>query len=110
VTEEEVFWSIEGLFGALWKECLDVELPAHFPRMTFREAMLKYGSDKPDLRYGLEFTDVTALHARSPRNVVADWAKKEDGVGVALVVPGGAEISGTQLRKFEDVVKEAGGL
>ncbi|HYM82207.1 MAG TPA: amino acid--tRNA ligase-related protein, partial [Candidatus Limnocylindria bacterium] len=61
-------------------------------------------------RFGLEFVDVTSLHARSPRNVVADWAKKEDGVGIALVIPGGAETSGTQLRKYEDIVKAAGGL
>jgi len=110
VTEDDVFDAVEGLFVALWKECLGVDLVRPFPRLTFREAMLRYGSDKPDVRFGLEFRDVTALCARSPLNVVAKGAKREDGVGVALVVPGGAtEISGTQLRKYEDVVKEAGG-
>lgn len=110
VTEEEVFTAVEGLFAAMWRDALGVEVKTPFPRMTFRESMSRYGTDKPDTRFGLEFVDVTPLHARSPRNVVADWAKKEDGIGVALVVPGGAEISGTQLRKFEDTVKEAGGL
>ena len=110
VTEDDVFDAVEGLFAALWKECLGVDLVRPFPRLTFREAMLRYGSDKPDVRFGREFRDVTALCARSPLNVVAKGAKREDGVGVALVVPGGAtEISGTQLRKYEDVVKEAGG-
>ncbi len=110
VTEEEVFAAVEGLFCALWKECLGVEIPRPFPRLTFREAMSRYGSDKPDLRFGLEFADVTALCVRSPLNVIANGAKREDGVGVALVVPGGAAaISGTQLRKYEDVVKAAGG-
>src|SRR5258705_2865089 len=110
VTEEEVFAAVEGLFCALWKECLGVEIPRPFQRLTFREAMSRYGSDKPDLRFGLEFADVTALCARSPLNVIANGAKREDGVGVALVVPGGAAaISGTQLRKYEDVVKAAGG-
>jgi aspartyl-tRNA synthetase len=71
--------------------------------------MGRYGSDKPDLRFGLEFSDVTAVLARSPRHVVANGAKAEGGTGVALAIPGGAEISGTQLRKFEDVVKGAGG-
>ena len=108
VTEEEVFAAVEALFAALWSECLGVSIPLPFPRLTFREAMARFGSDKPDLRFGLEFRDVTALHARSPRNVVANPAKAEGGVGVALVLPGGAEISGTQLRKYEDVVKEAG--
>ncbi|HEY6866588.1 MAG TPA: aspartate--tRNA ligase, partial [Candidatus Eisenbacteria bacterium] len=110
VTEEDVFAAVEGLFVALWKDCLGVEVPRPFPRMTFREAMSRYGSDKPDLRFGLEFVDVTALCARSPLNVVAKGAQREDGVGVALVIPGGATaVSGTQLRKYEDVVKGAGG-
>ena len=110
VTENEVFDAVEGLFCALWKECLGVEVPRPFPRMTFREAMGRYGSDKPDVRFGLEFADVTAQCARSPLNVIANGARREGGVGVGVVVPGGAAaISGTQLRKYEDVVKGAGG-
>jgi aspartyl-tRNA synthetase len=109
VTEEEVFAAVEGLMVTVWKECLGVELTPPFPRLTFREAMQRFGSDKPDVRFGLEFEDVTTLCARSPRRVIADGAKADGGVGVALVVPGGAEISGAQLRKYEDVVKEAGG-
>ncbi len=108
VTEQEVFAAIEGLMAAIWRDVLGVELETPFPRLTFRESMIRFGTDKPDLRCGLEFVDTTAIHARSPRNVIADWAKKEGGVGVALVIPGGAEISGTQLRKFEEVVKTAG--
>jgi len=109
VTEYEVFAAVEGLFRAMWRDCLGVELETPFPRLTFREAMGRYGSDKPDVRFGLEFVDVTALCARSPRNVIANGAKAEGGVGAAMVVPGGAEISGTQLRKYEDVIKAAGG-
>ena len=109
VTEEEVFAAVEALFAALWRECLGVELRTPFPRLTFREAMSRYGSDKPDVRFGLEFVDVTGLCGRSPRNVIANGAKAEGGVSVAMVIPGGAEISGTQLRKYEDVVKAAGG-
>src|SRR5262245_37594974 len=109
VTEHEVFAAVEGLMAAIWRECLGVELKLPFPKLTFRESMSRFGSDKPDLRFGLEFTDTTQIHARSPRNVIADWAKKPDGVGVALTIPGGADISGTQLRKYEDVVKGAGG-
>jgi aspartyl-tRNA synthetase len=75
-----------------------VEIKRPFPRLTFREAMARYGSDKPDLRFGLEFVDVTALCARSPRNVIANGARKQGGVGAALVLAGGAQISGTQLR------------
>jgi aspartyl-tRNA synthetase len=108
VDEEQVFEAVESLFVALWKEVLGIEVPLPFPRLTFREAMGRYGSDKPDLRFGLEFRDVTAILARSPRNVVAGPAQAEGGTGVALTIPGGAEISGSQLRKYEEVVKAAG--
>ncbi|MBI5168518.1 MAG: aspartate--tRNA ligase [Candidatus Eisenbacteria bacterium] len=107
-TEEDVFSTVEGLFTTLWKECLGVDVKAPFLRMTYDEAMRTYGSDKPDLRFGLEFKDVTAICAQSPRNVVANGAKAPGGIAVAMTIPGGSEISGTQLRKFEDVVKQAG--
>jgi aspartyl-tRNA synthetase len=108
VAEEDVFTAVEGVYQAVWRACLGVDLPTPFPRLTFREAMSRFGSDKPDLRFGLEFSIVTDVLARSPINVVANGAKTQGGVGVALAIPGGAEISGTQLRKFEDIVKEAG--
>ncbi|MEQ1831501.1 MAG: aspartate--tRNA ligase [Candidatus Eisenbacteria bacterium] len=108
VTEDDVFTAVEGLFAAMWRETLGVELKTPFPRITYDESMKTYGSDKPDLRFGLEFTDVTAICAQSPRNVVANGAKAPGGIAVAMRIPGGAEISGTQLRKFEDVVKSAG--
>ena len=108
VTEDDVFTLVEGLFAAMWKECLGVTLPTPFPRLTFDEAMKRYGSDKPDVRFALEFTDVTALSAQSPRNVIANGAKAPGGIAVAITIPGGAEISGTQLRKYEDLVKSAG--
>lgn len=108
VTEHDVFAAVEGLFAAMWSECLGVKLERPFLKLTFREAMSRFGSDKPDLRFGLEFTDVTSISAQSPRNVIANGAKAPGGVAAAMTIPGGAEISGTQLRKFEDVVKEAG--
>ena len=108
VTEDDVFAAVEGLFAAIWKETLGVTIPTPFPRITYDEAMRTYGSDKPDLRFGLTFTDVTAICAQSPRNVVANGAKAAGGIAVAMTLPGGAEISGTQLRKYEDIVKAAG--
>ena len=61
VTEDEVFAAIEGCIAALWQRLLGVELPPPFPRLTFREAMRRFGSDKPDVRFGLEFVDVTEI-------------------------------------------------
>ncbi len=110
VTEDDVFDTVEGLFVALWKDCLGVEVPRPFLRLTFDQCMERFGTDKPDLRFGLEFTLVTELLSQSPLNVVSRGALADGGVGVAMTLPGGAaEISGTQLRKFEDVVKAAGG-
>ena len=109
VSEEDVFTAVEGLYCAIWKECLRIDVPRPFPRLTFREAMLRFGSDKPDVRFGLEFKDVTPILSRSPRNVIANGAKAAGGIGVALIVPGGATLSGEQLRKYDALVKEAGG-
>ncbi len=108
VSEDDVFATVEGLFRSMWKDCLGVELPATFERITYDDAMRTYGSDKPDLRFGLTLIDVTTICAQSPRNVVANGAKAPGGIAVAIRIPGGAEISGTQLRKYEDVVKAAG--
>ena len=108
VSEDDVFTAVEGLFAALWKECCGVTLATPFPRLTYDEAMRRFGSDKPDVRFGLEFVDVTAECAQSPRRVIADGAKAGGGIGVALLLKGGVAISGTQLRKYEDTVKEAG--
>ena len=108
VTEDDVFTLVEGLYAEVWRKTLGVEIKTPFPRVTYDDAMRRYGSDKPDLRFGLEFVDVTALCAQSPRNVVANGPKAPGGIAVAMRIPGGAEISGTQLRKFEDVVKSAG--
>ena len=60
-TPERVAEPIERLVRRAWQEILGVELPAVFPRMTWAEAMGKYGNDKPDLRFGLEFVDITDL-------------------------------------------------
>src|SRR5262245_4297958 len=63
VSEEDVFAAVERVYVAIWKECLGVTLETPFPRLTFREAMNRFGSDKPDLRFGLEFSIVTDLLA-----------------------------------------------
>ena len=61
VTEEDVFRVGDGLIAALWRELLGVELATPFPRLTYRDALERYGTDKPDLRLGMEFQDVTDL-------------------------------------------------
>lgn len=52
--EKDVMLVIEQLLTRLWADCINVEVPAPFQRMTYQEAMASYGSDKPDLRFGME--------------------------------------------------------
>ncbi|MCS7169581.1 MAG: aspartate--tRNA ligase, partial [Candidatus Kapabacteria bacterium] len=65
VSREDILSLTEGLFAELWSEVLTVELPTPFPRLTYREAMTRYGSDKPDLRYGLELQTLTDIFAET---------------------------------------------
>ncbi len=69
---EFIFELIERTFAAVWRECIEAELAAPFPRMPYAEAMLRYGSDKPDLRFGLEIEDATELTRGSQFKVFAD--------------------------------------
>jgi aspartyl-tRNA synthetase len=68
---EELFATMEAIFAAIWQECLGVAIPVPFPRMTFAEADRRYGSDKPDTRFGLELEDATELTRGSAFGVFA---------------------------------------
>src|SRR5207302_3451305 len=59
VTQDDVIELGEAVVGALWAELADYRIPTPIPRITWHEAMSRYGSDKPDLRYGVELTDLT---------------------------------------------------
>jgi aspartyl-tRNA synthetase len=63
VEEEDVQGLIEEMFAALWRDVLDVEVKTPFPRLPYAEAMRRYGSDKPDLRYGMELADLSEAFA-----------------------------------------------
>jgi aspartyl-tRNA synthetase len=67
-----IFALMERVFPAVWQECIDAELPVPFPRMTYAEAMLRYGTDKPDLRIDLEIEDATEATRASEFRVFAD--------------------------------------
>ena len=69
---EYIFELIERTFSAVWRETIGEELPTPFPRMPYADAMLRYGSDKPDLRFGLEIEDATEATRGSEFKVFAD--------------------------------------
>jgi aspartyl-tRNA synthetase len=101
--EEDIFALTEELIATLWREILDVELPVPFARMTYWEAMRRYGSDKPDLRLDLELVDLTAHMAGTEFRVF-----QADHVG-AVVVPGGAAYTRKELDGWQEWARARGG-
>ena len=106
--EEDVFALIEGLFAELWQKILGVSLALPFPRLDIKESFLRYGSDKPDLRYDLEIVDLGEFLAQTRaeifRKVIA-----AGGVVRGMRVPGGKDTSRRELDELVTVAKGAGG-
>jgi aspartyl-tRNA synthetase len=92
---------MEEMIQAVWRETIGVELETPFPRMTYAEAMLRYGTDKPDLRFGLEIEDATEVTRGSQFKVFAEAPAVR-----YLTVP--QEYSRADLEKLEDFAKEWG--
>jgi aspartyl-tRNA synthetase len=90
ITREDVMEVMEGFVRRLWKETIGVDVPP-MDRMTYREAMDRYGIDRPDRRFGLELVDVSDLAARTEFKVFTDALAKRKGVVKAIRVPGGAD-------------------
>jgi aspartyl-tRNA synthetase len=107
--EEDVYGAIEQVLARIWTELKGRELETPFPRMPYDEAMLRYGSDRPDLRNPLEVRDISAIAARSAFSFLADAAKhkggrgERDGAVRAVRVPGAA---GAMSRKELDALGE----
>ena len=93
VDEAAVTGTVEGLIRQVFKETMDVDLPESFPRMTYADAMHRFGSDKPDLRIDLELVEVADLMSSVEFKVFAGPASDPEGRVAALCVPGGAEMS-----------------
>ncbi len=107
VHEEEVYAVIEGLMSHLFRECIGVELATPFPRMTYREAMDGYGTDKPDRRFELRLVELTEAVADSGFRVFAETAAK-GGVVKGLRVPQGSTKSRKEIDDLEAVAKTHG--
>lgn len=75
LSRDEFLGMIEGYIKRLWKECLGVDLSIPFPRISYDDAMNRFGSDKPDLRYGLELSDLSAVFANSAFKVFSSSLK-----------------------------------
>ncbi len=107
-TPERVYAPIEGLMKRLWREVLDVDIELPLPRMTWAEAMGRYGSDKPDLRFGLEFHDIKDLGKDCGFRV---FAQAEYVKGLCVPAEHAKSLTRSQLDKLTAFVKkrESGG-
>ena len=106
VAIDDVLSMAEGLIGALWAEA-GITTPERFRRMTHADAMEKYGSDKPDLRYGLEIFDASGVFRESEFTMMKSALERGDRVR-AIRVPGGGSLSRKQLDEIEALAKSAG--
>ena len=105
VDEAAVTNTMEELVRYVFKETLDVDLPNPFPRMTYADAMQRYGSDKPDLRIDLELVEVSDLMSSVEFKVFAGPASDPEGRVAALCVPDGSEMS---RKVIDDYTKYVG--
>ena len=101
VTQEDVMATMEGLIRHMFKQA-NIHLPTPFPRLTWQQAMETYGSDKPDLRFGLTFTNLTDVFKDTDFAVFKEAAQK--GIVLALRVPDAASYSRKEL---DDLQKQA---
>ena len=108
LSQEQILQLMEGLVHHVFKEVLDVALPDPFPRMTFAEAMRRFGSDKPDLRIPLELADVADLVRDTEFKVFAGPAKDPKGRVAALRVPGGGAMPRSQIDEYTAFVARYG--
>ena len=108
VDEDEVTGAMEGMIRHLFREAMGIELPETFPRMTYADAIHRYGSDKPDLRIDLELIEVADLMSSVEFKVFAGPASDPEGRVAALCVPGGAEMSRKVIDNYTAYVASYG--
>ncbi len=108
VDEEEIMAITENMIRDLFANVLEVALPNPFPRMTHEEAMLRYGSDKPDLRIDMELVDVNDIMKDVDFKVFSGPANDENGRVVVLKLPKGADLSRKEIDELTAYVGRYG--
>ncbi|MBI3993754.1 MAG: aspartate--tRNA ligase [Candidatus Lambdaproteobacteria bacterium] len=102
-TPDEIYAIVDALLERLFRETIGVKVPVPVPRMTYAEAMQRFGSDAPDLRYELHLVDLTDLVAGSGFKVFAQ-AVEQGGIVKCIRVPGGARFSRKELDEMTELV------
>ena len=106
VEEGDIQTLVERMLQGVWREVMGQELPAPFPRLEYDQAMLGYGSDKPDLRYGLSLADVSEVFRESKFKIFGETVRSGGRIA-ALTVPGAA-ISRSRIDKLTEMIKTQG--
>ncbi len=108
VDEAAVTAAMEELIQHIFKEVLEVDLPSPFPRMSYADAMYRFGSDKPDLRIDLELVEVSDLLSAVEFKVFSGPAKDPEGRVAALCLPGGNDLTRKQIDGYTEFVARYG--
>ena len=101
ITEDDIMKMMEGLMKAIFKTCLNIDLPLPFPRLKYADAMARYGKDNPDIRFGMEIVDLTEIAGNSDFRLFSE-AAGTGGVVKAIKATGASSLS----RKELDGLKE----
>jgi aspartyl-tRNA synthetase len=104
LNEEEIRGLFEGMIRTVFRSAMQIDLPG-FPVMTYDDAMRRYGSDKPDLRVKMEFTELTDVMREVDFKVFSSAALAKGGRVAALRVPGGGELSRGEIDGYTEFVK-----
>ena len=105
VEEDDVMGLVEGMIRDMFKKAQDIDLPNPFPRLSYSEAMSRYGSDKPDLRVTLEITEVTDAMKEVAFKVFSGPANDPKGRVAAMRIPGGASLTRGEIDGYTEFVK-----
>jgi len=107
IDREGIYALFEGMLKKVWKDVLDHDLPTPFPRLAYKDAMNRYGVDKPDVRFALELQDFTDLFKTSAFKVFAATATG-GGAVKAVNAKGLADVTQGELKALEDAAKSLG--
>jgi aspartyl-tRNA synthetase len=108
MNEDEIMSLVEEMIRGLFKDVLDVEFPAVLPRISYDEAIERFGIDRPDLRNPLELVSITGLMKDVEFKVFSGPANSAEGRVAALLVPGGGAISRQQIDQYTEFVAQYG--
>ncbi len=105
MNEQEIRDMFEGMIRGVFKNTLNIDLPDPFPVMDFAEAMGLYGSDKPDMRVKLQFTDLTEVMKDVDFKVFSNAANMHNGRVVGMLVPGGGSMPRSEIDAYDQFVR-----